>query len=553
MVKLEDTTNKKELFQEFFTWLFDDSRIINKSVSLIEELDFSLCPNYMDSNIYYPTQFKAFFETKAMQRLNRISQLGLSINDYPNLYHNRLEHSKGTYYRKVEEFLYNFQNSSWRKYIEDNNLKLYIIAELLKIAGHDIGHPPLSHAFEEHIIQKRGIHEEIGKKIMLENPEVLNIYSSISPSLHSIMNELYNSNILNFKQHDESNYDIDRLDYLSRDNLYLGFSPKLTVQSYEIVPVSSNLDGSPKCNKDYSICEDLNGTSYIDVYPFSSLFEIEKLLKLREQRYNDVYFSQNVCAYETCLKNFFDALSETDTNVGQYLKNIISLFKNNKIDNINLDDYLEFDEIRFYSEILEIAEFHEDKNIRDLATMIIPNMKSFLNLIYSHLNLYNKNTNYTNYERDLLKKIKRLILSDSVLANNLKNKNFTKNNILFLPEDFPFEENNHLINFQNSKIKSYKKDFPIYIRDENGNIFELSNHPNRTVDWNSKTTLLHSQFVFLPYLRFKGVPEKVILELQSKCLNPSTPFNQIKTVPNFNLSPLKVEHKIEDVFADFEH
>lgn len=144
----------------------------------------------MDSNIYYPTQFKAFFETKAMQRLNRISQLGLSIIELSYFIQYRLEHSKELIIEKLRISLY-LQNSAWRKYIEDNNLKLYIIAELLKIAGHDIGHPPLSHAFEEHIIQKRGIHEEIGKKIMLENPEVLNIYSSISPSLHSIMNELY--------------------------------------------------------------------------------------------------------------------------------------------------------------------------------------------------------------------------------------------------------------------------------------------------------------------------------------------------------------------------
>ena len=38
---------------------------------------------------------KKFFETKAMKRLGRISQLGLAINNFPNLYHSRLEHSNG--------------------------------------------------------------------------------------------------------------------------------------------------------------------------------------------------------------------------------------------------------------------------------------------------------------------------------------------------------------------------------------------------------------------------------------------------------------------------
>lgn len=553
MVKLENISNKKELFQEFFTWTFDDSRIINKSVSLLSEIDLSLCPDYMDSNIYYPTQFKAFFETKAMQRLSKISQLGLAINDCPNLYHNRLEHSKGTYYRKTEELLYNFQNSEWKNYIENNNLKLYIIAELLKIAGHDIGHPPLSHAFEEHILQKRSVHEEIGQRIMLENKEIQNIYSSISPYLHSIMSELYNSNILNFKQHDESNYDVDRLDYLSRDNLYFGLSQKIIPQNYDIVSISVNPDGTPKCKKDLSICENSNGTSYIDVYHYSSLPEIEKLLNLREQRYKDIYFSQNTCAYESCLKSFFDAFSSSNTNVGKYLQSTVFELKNSQIENINLDDYIEFDEIKFYSELLDIAEFHEDKNIRDLATMIIPNMKSFLNLIYSHLNLHNKNANYTNYEKDLLRKIKKLISSDSVLANNLRNKNFAKNNILFLPEDFSFGENNYLINSQNSKIKSYKKDFPIYIRNKKGYIFELSTHPDRTYNWDSKCTFVRSKFVFLPYLRFKGISEDVITKLKSKYNSTSQSFNKIEEIYKFNLNPLKIEHKIEEIFTDFEH
>lgn len=121
MLRLEDTENKKQALHDFFVWLFDDNRIVDKSITLYDEVDFSLCSNYNDPNIYYPSQIKKFFDTKAMQRLGRISQLGsLAINNFPNLYHSRLEHSKGVYYRKVEEFFYNFQNPSWKKYIEDN-------------------------------------------------------------------------------------------------------------------------------------------------------------------------------------------------------------------------------------------------------------------------------------------------------------------------------------------------------------------------------------------------------------------------------------------------
>lgn len=117
-MQLEDIDNKEKVLQPFFEWLFDDYRISNKSISLYNEVDFTLAFSYLDSNIYYPKQIKDFFETKAMSRLGRISQLDLAINSYPNLYHTRLEHSKGVYNRKVEELFYKFQDYKWREYIK---------------------------------------------------------------------------------------------------------------------------------------------------------------------------------------------------------------------------------------------------------------------------------------------------------------------------------------------------------------------------------------------------------------------------------------------------
>ena len=108
MLRLEDAENKEQVLQDFFVWLFDDNRIVDKSIALYGEVDFSLCSSYSDPNIYYPAQIKRFFDTKAMNRLGRISQLDLAINNHPNLYHSRLEHSKGVYYKKIEEFFYNF-------------------------------------------------------------------------------------------------------------------------------------------------------------------------------------------------------------------------------------------------------------------------------------------------------------------------------------------------------------------------------------------------------------------------------------------------------------
>lgn len=514
-MNLKNIENKKDLFQDFFLWLFDDNRITNKNVSLIGEIDLSLCPDYSDSAIYYPKQFENFFETPAMKRLSRISQLGLAINNCPNFYHSRLEHSKGTYNKKLEEFFYNYQNPEWKNYIEKNNLKLYLIAELLKMAGHDIGHPPLSHAFEEKIFEYRGAHEDIGKRLMLENPEIQSVYNSISPDLLEIMKDLYNEDFLNFKIHDESNYDVDRLDYLSRDNFYQGNASILDTQKYNITSVAVDEQGNPKLNDDLSICVSDENKNFIDVYDFESLQEIENALLLRENGYKEIYLSPNTHIYETCIESFINAFLEEDSTIGKSLRNILLHMKNHNINQIDLNKYIDFDEVLLYSELLDIAQNHENPNIRDLATMIIPNMYSFMNLMYSHLKLYTDNQQYSENDKSVLRKIKNVISSNSTISNNLRNNNFTYSNTIILPDDFTSEYDIPLVK-QRNKINAYKTREPIYIRDNNGRIFELSNHPNKSQNWKNKSSQISLNYAFIPYLRFKGIPEKYIKELSEK-------------------------------------
>ena len=50
-MNLENLETKEPLIKDFFTWLFDDSRILNKNVDLESELDLVLAPYYM--HIYH--------------------------------------------------------------------------------------------------------------------------------------------------------------------------------------------------------------------------------------------------------------------------------------------------------------------------------------------------------------------------------------------------------------------------------------------------------------------------------------------------------------------
>lgn len=543
-MQLEDVELKEPIIYDFFSWLFDDDRIKNKEINLKKEIDLPLAPYYKDANIYYPECIANFFETTPMKRLRRVSQLSLAIDEFPNAYHNRLEHCKGTYYRKLEEMIYNFQNHSWKNYIEDNNLKLYLLADLIKVAGHDIGHMPLSHAMEEQIYHAHDAHEIIGKRIMLENSEINSVLTSISPELPNILKQLYDEDILNFKQHDESNNDVDRFDYLSRDNLYFGNPTHIPYQNYETI---------------------LTENGYIDVYPFSSLKPIEEFLEIRENGYKNAYFSIKTQIRESSINYFIKAFMASDSEYGRDLRQFIELLMNSDLDNLDLDEYLKWDDIRLYDSILDIAENHEDENVRALATMTIPNMKAFLNMIYSHLNLRKLSSShmqvvsqphYSTEDKNFLKKIKHIITGNNELSQNLRNLNYASDNI-FIDTENSFDESPSE-NFEASQIndlhilfKSYNRKNPIYLRGLDNKVYELSKHPQRKYDWDKRTLSIDTKYAYIPYLKFQGLTDKEISNLSKHFCTLSTyDYSSKNCKPKFNLQPLQVGHNIEDVFLE---
>ena len=161
MVRLEDLQNKSELVHQYYSWLFD-----NNEITLEKSHDPSLIGAYRDTYIYYPSCMHDLFNTQSLRRLGRINHLGSMFSKYIGAYHTRLSHSIGVFGRKQEEHIYLWQqNPEFIKYIEDNGLKKFLIAEEIKMLYHDVGHLPFSHITEQQIIGQRGIHEEIGKEM----------------------------------------------------------------------------------------------------------------------------------------------------------------------------------------------------------------------------------------------------------------------------------------------------------------------------------------------------------------------------------------------------
>ena len=550
MVTLQNVDSKHDLLREFFIWLFEDKYIQSQEVVLTKDIDYTMCSTYNDPYIYYPEQIKNFFETKAMKRLSRISQLDFIINNFPNAYHSRLEHSKGVYNKKVEELFYNYQNPEWKKNIENNNLKLYLIASLIKSAGHDIGHLPFSHGLEIQLFGKKGAHEIIGKRIMLENAEIQESLNAITPKLNLVLKELYEKDVLNFKTHDESNYDNDRLDYLNRDNLYLGCFEPLPIQQYTSVTIQTDENGLPLQNSDGSIEENESGNKKIDVYEYCSLQEIEKLLELRKKGYTSIYMSPHTIISEGNLKSFLETFQPKHSKLNLSFRNYLQYLHTSEPENIDLDIFINWDEVKVYSELIDIAQNNANEDICAIATMLIPVLQSFLNIMYSYLDVKNKGGNYSAEDKKILKQIKQLITGDNQLFTRLKNNNFVSANTLYFLKK-PFTQENKAIDYIqhfSSVFCTYKKDEPIYIKDKNGKIFELSQHPNRKKDWDKDVTKIDFFYSNVPYLRVNNISENEINTLREQ----SEPFNNLLQSQNIktNMQPLQVGHNIENSFLE---
>ncbi len=149
-------------------------------------------------------------DTRAMQRLRRIKQMGFAWLVYPGAEHSRFGHALGAFHvaqRLVAQLRL------------ESPLALHVkVAALL----HDIGHGPFSHAWEH--VFSGGSHEQWGSRIVAEDQELRAALERLEPGLPETMNSFWTKA---YHPHFarklvSSQLDVDRLDYLLRDGHYSG-------------------------------------------------------------------------------------------------------------------------------------------------------------------------------------------------------------------------------------------------------------------------------------------------------------------------------------------
>jgi HD superfamily phosphohydrolase len=166
---------------------------------------------------------RSLLDTREVQRLRRVRQLGLASLVFPGAEHTRFSHAIGTAH--VMQALQHRIDACSDELPADQKLDEEARADALAAALlHDLGHGPFSHLFEE-VLPHAKHHEQWTQDILLdESTEVHQTLESISAGMSGRVAGLLGGNyrLGYLSQSVSGTLDVDRADYLLRDSHMTG-------------------------------------------------------------------------------------------------------------------------------------------------------------------------------------------------------------------------------------------------------------------------------------------------------------------------------------------
>lgn len=225
--------------------------------------------------------FWQLINTREIQRLRRIKQLGGTFQVYQSAEHSRFTHSLGVYEivrRMIEE-------TEIKQYLSDYDMATVLCAGLC----HDLGHGPYSHSFEQ-VFQTQ--HETITVDIILGKTEVNQVLSRYHPDLPSdvakVIEKKHQNKVL--VQMVSSQIDADRMDYLLRDSYFSG----TTYGQFDLA----------------RILRTLRLVDHQIVYKNSGVQAIENYILARYHMYWQVYYHPTARSFEQLLSQVFKRIKD---------------------------------------------------------------------------------------------------------------------------------------------------------------------------------------------------------------------------------------------------
>ena len=280
-----------------------------------------------------------------VQRLRRISQLGLSHLVYPGAVHNRFHHAVGCLFL-MQQAIDTLRYKGVEITKEEDE------AVCFAILLHDIGHGPFSHALENSIVQDVH-HEDISELIMSRlNKE----FDGLLDLAIEIFQNKYKKKFLH--QLVSSQLDMDRLDYLARDSFYSG--------------VTEGKVGSERIIKMLAVVDDRL------VVEEKGIYSIEKFILARRLMYWQVYLHRTVLSAEHMLMLTLKRAKDLSKNGEElFASPALSSFLQNKYDKLSfantegvLDKFCDLDDSDIYN-AMKAWRHHPDTVLSDLSSRLL--------------------------------------------------------------------------------------------------------------------------------------------------------------------------------------
>ena len=280
----------------------------------------------------------AIIQTRYLQRLRNIKQLGFSEKTYPGATHTRFQHSLGAYHNAG--VLLGILRDQLGDDFNEERAEVVLVAALV----HDIGHGPNSHAFEGFCVEaglKGAKHETISEEIIL-NSEITVLLNKYREGFADDIAKMVAGESPVVDIYDiivSSQFDADRLDYLQRDQLMTGSQNSIIdltwlYSNIEIKKVQVEIEPN-------KIVE-----TEIIVFNAKAILALQTYILALFNLYHSVYFHPVTRAAEQVFKNLllriYKLVQLGDTNkIGLALNHPIIKFmqnSNQRENLINLDD-----------------------------------------------------------------------------------------------------------------------------------------------------------------------------------------------------------------------
>lgn len=215
-----------------------------------------------------------------------------------------------------------------------------------------------------------------------------------------------------FKLLDEGNYDIDRFDYLYRDLAFNGNPINNNFEPFKLLRIKCQNQNPQKDEFGRIIIADKTDENYmlVPVFDISSINKIEEFLKLRTKAYMDSYFHPITeirdISVAIVLNKALEFNEQNGDNLQKFLKSLKSI---QSPEHVDLDEWLNWNDLNFYNELLDIAEFSKNKALQKATIFAVPGLEQLFDISAKMLDLKDIKQPLSIEDKTFLKRVHRYL------------------------------------------------------------------------------------------------------------------------------------------------